>query len=178
VAVLGLVALAGMVLVEGLGRLGDVWRRCERWVLGLVMGGLAALVCAQALGQKFRLALTWTEEICVLGVAVVVWLGLPALISERDLLSVEVGRLARHRVGRLAAAVATGLFLAVLLVLAFEAMPGWSLRTPELRVPRRLLWGLVPLAAVLSLAAVVSRRTEKMPRHEYNIGSSLPSANR
>ena len=174
VLALGAFALAVIYLIEIAARLGGLWNRAERWVLGLTMGALAALVAAQALAQVFHIGATWVEEVCVLAMALAVWLGLPHLLATRDLLSVEFGPIARLRAARAIAAVATALFLVLVTLLAFDAMPPWSLRTDTLRIPRRLLWGLVPLAALLSLAATISRHTEREASFRFDIGSSLP----
>jgi TRAP-type C4-dicarboxylate transport system permease small subunit len=138
-------------------RLAAAWLAAERWLLGLLMGGLAGLVAAQAFGQRFGVPFTWTEEISTLAVAIVVWCALPGLVSEGGLLSLEAGPWASRRWARIAAGLATALFLALILVLAWRAMPPWSLRTPTLRIPRLLLWALVPLAIALSALACAHR---------------------
>jgi TRAP-type C4-dicarboxylate transport system permease small subunit len=164
VVAVGICALAGVALVAGLAWLGDRWRRLERWVLGAVMGALAALICVQAIGQQMGLGITWTEEICVIAVAIAVWLGLPMLLAGGEMLSVEVGPLARWPMARGIAAAATVIFLLALFVLAWRAMPPWALQTPTLHIPRRLLWMLLPLAIVLSAAAHVSQSGDRHPR--------------
>ncbi|MBN1476506.1 TRAP transporter small permease subunit [Candidatus Sumerlaeota bacterium] len=164
VLAVGICALAGVALVTGLAWLGDQWRRIERWVLGAVMGALAALICVQAIGQQMGLGITWTEEICVIAVAIAVWLGLPMLLAGGEMLSVEAGPLARWPMARWITGAATVIFLLALFVLAWRAMPPWALQTPTLHIPRRLLWMLLPLAIILSAAAHVSVSGDRHPR--------------
>lgn len=165
VAAVGALALAGIALLEALARAGALWGRAERWLLGAVMGALAALVAAQALGQKAGFPFTWTEEISTIAVALVVWLALPSLVSEGHLLSLETGPLASRRWARALAGLATAAFLALVLLLALRAMPPlWSLRTPTLGLPRRLIWFLLPLAIALCLCAAAHRATTQTQR--------------
>jgi hypothetical protein len=157
VALLGAAALIGIALVEGLGFIGERWLRAVRLPLATLMGALAALIAAQAIGQKMALPFTWTEEVATILAALAVWIALPGLVAERELLSIEGGPVSRRAWARGIALAATLLFFLLAFVLCWRAMPAWGLTTPTLHLPRRLIWLLFPLAIILTAGAAVHR---------------------